>query len=450
MGTRSALHRARSAVWAEVRGASPLTILVIGFSLFVMYAFPGYMSSDPVNQLHEARTGVFSSAHPPIMAEQWRLLEVFVTGPILMLLLQGALFLGGLYRILRRAMSPRAAAVCACAVLLWPPVLTTMGVIWKDAQMAAYLLAGIAALLDARLAVRLLGLVLLTAACAFRHNAAAAVLPVVGLLFVWRPGQRWWLRYPIAVAAFAVVMFVAFRVNAMLTTQSTFLSPFYTDIVGVLYYEDHRSDEDLREVLRGTPLLHDTDIHARARALYAPKTSYQVTRGDDRLFEDPTTPEHIAALTRAWKLLVFNDPLAYLTHRNAVFAELLGLSDEPLWGPVYTRFAESHDQELWIDHQAMNSRIQLVLSHTFYRLATETSLFRPYLYAVIALLLLALCCRDRLSLTILASGLGYELGYWPITSTPDHRYSQWMITCACIAVVLLFAQRYRAGRGAVA
>ena len=443
---RSALHGARSAIAAEVRGASPRTILVIGYALLLIYSFPGYMSSDPVNQLHEARTGVFSSAHPPIMAEQWRLLEVFVTGPILMLLLQGALFLGGLYRILCRAMSPRAAAVWACVVLLWPPVLTTMGVIWKDAQMAAYLLAGIAALLDARRSVQLLGLVLLTVACAFRHNAAAAVLPVVVLLFAWRPDQRWWLRYPIAVAVFAVVMFVAFRVNAMLTTQSTFLSPFYTDIVGILYYEDHRSDEDLREVLRGTPLLHDTDIHARARALYSPRTSYQVTRGDDRLFGDPTTPEHVAALTRAWKQLVWHDPLAYITHRNAVFADLLGLSDEPLWGPVYTRFAESRDQELWIEHQATYSRLQLAMAHTMYDLATETSLFRPYIYALIALVLLALC-RDRLTLTFLASGLGYELGYWPITSTPDLRYSQWMITCACIAVVLLFAQRYRAGRG---
>lgn len=446
MATRSAFHAAGSAVSAKLRAASPLTILVVGFAVFLVYAFPGYMSSDPVNQLHEARTGVFSSAHPPMMAEEWRLLEVFVTGPILMLLLQGALFLGALYRILRRCMSPRAAAVWSCVVLLWPPVLTTMGVIWKDAQMAAYLLAGIAALLEARLAVRLLGLVLLTAACGFRHNAAAAVLPVVVLLFEWRPGRRWWLRYSIATAAFAAVMFTAFRVNAMLTTDATFLSPFYTDIVGVLAHEDPRSDDELRELLRGTPLLHDTDIQARAKALYSPRTSYQVTRGDDRLFGDPTTPEHIAALTRAWKQLVLHDPLAYVAHRNAVFAELLGLSDAPLWGPVYTRFAESHDQELWIEHQAASSRVQLALSAALYRLATETSLFRPYLYAAIALLLLALCCRDRLSLTLIASGLGYELGYWPITSTPDLRYSQWMITCACIAAVLLFAQRYRAGR----
>jgi hypothetical protein len=34
----------------------------------------------------------------------------------------------------------------------------------------------------------------------------------------------------------------------------------------------------------------------------------------------------------------------------------------------------------------------------------------------------------------------------PAAGTPDFRYSHWMITCACIATVMLFVQRLRAGR----
>ena len=126
MVTWSEVRRAASSRCATIRGARPGVILAIGFAVFLAYAFPGYMSSDPVAQLYEARTGVFSNAHPPAMAAEWQLLEVFVTGPILMLLLQGCLFLGGLYRLLCHRLAPRPAAVAAVCVLLFPPVLTPM------------------------------------------------------------------------------------------------------------------------------------------------------------------------------------------------------------------------------------------------------------------------------------------------------------------------------------
>jgi hypothetical protein len=130
-----------------------------------------------------------------------------------------------------------------------------------------------------------------------------------------------------------------------------------------------------------------------------------------------------------------------------VFAELLGLSDAPLWGPVFIGFAESAEQATWIQHEAVPSRLQSYAARALGYLASETMLFRPYLYAAIALLLLALC-RDRLTLALLLSGLAYEAGYFPIGSTPDTRYSHWMTLCTCVAALLLFVQRYRAGRGA--
>ncbi|HMG22717.1 MAG TPA: hypothetical protein VK607_15390, partial [Kofleriaceae bacterium] len=136
--TGSGLRKVRAAICS----APPAAILTVGSCLFLLYAFPGFMSSDSVLQIAEARTAVFSNAHPPIMAAEWRVLECFVAGPILMLVLQGALFLAGLHAILCHALAPRRAAVAAVALLLFPPILTTMAVIWKDSQMAAYLLAG--------------------------------------------------------------------------------------------------------------------------------------------------------------------------------------------------------------------------------------------------------------------------------------------------------------------
>lgn len=448
MLTRQAVRAAPRALRAAVCGASPRTILAIGFGVFLLYAFPGYMSSDSVVQLIEARTRIFTNAHPPVMAAEWCVLELLVSGPLLMLLVQGTLFLGGLHALLRHRLAPRCAAAAAVALLLFPPILGTMAVIWKDSQMAAYLVAGTAAMLGGRLRHRLVGLALLSAACAFRYNAAAAVLPLVVLLFVWRPGQPWWKRYPIAAVAFVAAVAVAFQVNRMLTVETRFLSPAYTDIVGVLYYEAPRSDEELRHVLRGTPLhVHDR-IHETARGLYSPRNSWQVNRGDGRLFDDPTTPEHAAALSRAWKEMVLADPRAYLHHRLAVYEELLGLSDSPLWSPHYNGFVESPDQMTWINHVAYPSRFQQKAGEVLDVLSTDTPMFRVYMYAALALALLVLCCRDRLTFALLASGILYELGYFPTVSTPDFRYSHWLITSTCTAALLLFVQRYRAGRAA--
>jgi hypothetical protein len=78
-----------------------------------------------------------------------------------------------------------------------------------------------------------------------------------------------------------------------------------------------------------------------------------------------------------------------------------------------------------------------------YVIAELTPLFHPWIYAVIGLLLLALCVRDRLTAALITSGLLYELSYFPVGADPDYRYSHWMITSVVIATVILFVQRLR-------
>src|ERR1044071_126515 len=84
-------------------------ILLLGWLLFMVYAYPGYMSADSIWQLAQARNiEPMSDWHPPMMALIWRFLDWFIAGPVLMLVLQSALFLVGLYALLARVMSGRA------------------------------------------------------------------------------------------------------------------------------------------------------------------------------------------------------------------------------------------------------------------------------------------------------------------------------------------------------
>lgn len=425
---------------------SSRTILWIGFAVFLVYAFPGYMSNDSVVQLIEGRTRQFTNPHPPIMAAEWGVLDSIISGPVLMLVLQGAAFLLGCAAVLRRSLPPRAAAIAAIAVLLFPPVTTTMAVIWKDSQMAAYLVAGTALLLGLRRSTRLVGLVLVTAGCAFRLNAFAAAVPLVFALFEWRPGLRWFQRYAISLVASVAMMLTASAVNRALTVETTTLTPAYVDIVGVLTFTRDRSDDELRALLRDTPLRPTTDIQAHARKVFSPRNAWLVDHGDDRVFDRAKTDVQADAVTRAWKTLVADDPGAYLAYRIAVFRELIGLTPSDPWSPVFNLFIETADEENWIDHNATWSPAQRQLASAYYWLVYNTPLFRPYVYIAIALVLLALFCRDRLSFALLGSGLTYELSYFPGAATADFRYSHWMIACTCLCIVLLFAQRARRAR----
>src|SRR6187551_3493672 len=112
-------------------------ILAIGWLLFLVYSFPGFMSYDSVWQLSQARgLEPINDWHPPLMTFVWRLLDWFIAGPFLMLVIQSLTFLLGLYVVLKQFMRARRAAIVAVLTLLLPQNLIVMAVIWKDSQMA--------------------------------------------------------------------------------------------------------------------------------------------------------------------------------------------------------------------------------------------------------------------------------------------------------------------------
>ncbi len=429
-------------MWRALRDLPPRRTLLLGFAVLVVYGFPGYMSTDSVNQLIEARAGVLSSAHPPIMAKEWRFLDAIVAGPLLMLLAQGALFLGGLYRIFVRFVTPERAAWIACAILVYPPVLTTMAVIWKDSQMAAWLVAGIAALLDERLRVRILGLVLLIVACAFRHNAFAAVVPLVFFVFEWRNPVSWLRRITIMGGLSIASVLLAIGITRALAVDSVRLTPVIADVSGMIGFTRPRTDEDLRELLRGTNLFAQTDIQERAGRLYRLGGPYRLTQGEDRLFDHPHTEEHWASLGRAWKELFFADPGAYFASHWFLYQRLLGII-EPARATVWDGFLEDGEQRYSVMHDARQGRIQRWIKTVCAFLADETPLFRPWIYAAIALLLLVTSCRSRIGWAVLTSGILYELTFFVANADPDYRYSHWMVTSTCIGAAIVFLQRWK-------
>lgn len=424
----------------------PRIILLVGTIAFLIYAYPGLMTKDSFDQLAEARSGILYDAHPPMMQAIWRLLDTFIPGPFGMILLQISLFVVGLNMILRRVMSPKAAAWSTLAILWFPSVGAVMAVVWKDCQMAGFLLAGTGLLLSEDRRVRIAGLVLLSFATAVRYNAFAATLPLVVLLFD--------KRKLVGVGAWLAVTLVAFGANKLVTDRHTYLwhsSLAVQDIVGTLHYSPNGvSDTSLRRALNGTPLVVTTNIQQWTKDHYKPDSLLDVVMGPQRMFdlslEQSAPPEQRAAIEQAWKTIVKGRPLAYLRHRLQVFAATIGLVGDS-WN---NKLIVTHDYQDPVALKAAEIPAGYSTSQDaigeIYEATSETFFFRPWLYLVLAIVALVRGRRNLLTIACIASGIVIESSLFFIGPSADYRYSHWLVVMTIVGIVIVVAEGYRRGR----
>lgn len=430
---------------------SPRRILIAGLLGFMLYAFPGFMSFDSVYQLNEARSGSYSDGHPPAMAMLWRIVEVFVTGPAGMLVLQSVAFIAGTYLVFRTRMSQRAAAIAASLVLWFPPVAAVMAVIWKDSQMTGYLLLGLGLMLQERRRTRLWGLAALVLATAMRHNALIMTFPLILLCFVWDPKHRFVKRHLIALAAFVAVTFSAQLISKALTDKQKHIwvnSLAMCDIAATLRFVDETiPDDELRKIFDGTLIMVPRkNLHEYARRDSARLESRYVDvlwATAYTLFVIPRDAAERAAMTRAWKEIVFTHKDAYLTYRWGIFRRLLGLEDEEMVSPIYNWFLDIQDLEKSkgiAEHDAYSSRIQEKLRLGIH-VVGASGVFRIMVYVILAFALLPFVLRDRLGLALLGSAFASQASLFFLSPTTDWRYSYWLIVATVITLVITIARR---------
>ena len=441
----------------RLAASPPWAILGAGWAFLVLYAFPGQMTQDSFDHLREARAGVYSDAHPPIINLIWKILEFLIAGPFGMLVLQSGLLLAGLYAIFRVTFEPRRAAWWTTGVFVFPPVLTVMAVIWKDCSMAGLLVVAVACLLSGRRGVRLAGLAAICGATALRYNAFGATLPLVVLLFEWRPGMRWLHRYAVSAAAWLAATFAAFGINAALTDKPMHYwhsSLAVYDIVGTLANVDGElPDAELRAQLAGTELLVDHDIHATLRTVYTPRDFFPILNDPAHTLwklpingYEPAPQVQRDAIERAWWKMIEAHPWAYVMHRVAVMGEVLELRSTRALGAVPRREFRYPAYAAELGLATGWSSAQHKLTRAMQWISRHTSLFVPWVYLVLTLALLPLAWRQRDVLAILLSGLVMESSLLPLAHSCDYRYSHWMVITTMIGCIILATRRYRAAR----
>jgi hypothetical protein len=312
---------------------------------------------------------------------------------------------------------------------------------------------GAAALLSERRGVRVLGLLAMIAANAVRYNAVGATLPLVVLLFEWRPGLPWLKRYAIAAAAWLAVTFGAFRCNAALTDHELYLWTTLAayDIAGTLAFVDGElPDAELEAHLAGTDLLVHQGIHAEIRRLYTPADALPIINDPHQtLWGLPINgyvsapPAQRDAFARVWKATLAAWPLAYARHRLAVMGEVIGLGTSRASGAIARRDYRWPDFVHQLGLGTGWSKLQRKLTGFYQYLVRATPLFSVWMYIAIGLALLPLARRHRDVLALLVSGFGLEATLVPAAPSPDYRYSHWLVICTLVAAIVLGVRRYR-------
>jgi hypothetical protein len=424
-------------------------VLFGAWLVLMVYAFPGEMTADSFEHLGEARTGIYTDGHPPVMDAVFWLFEQIASMPLALLVVQTLGFLFAIHAVMRRDLAPPRAAIATAVLYLFPPILVTMAVVWKDSVMAAALLLGFAGLVDGRR----WGIAALLVASAVRYNAFAATFPLVFLLFEWRPGLHWLKRYAIAGAVWLAITAVTFGVNSALVDQPMYYwhsSLAVHDIVGTLSHVDGTlPDSDLEELLVGTDLVVHHDIHAKIRASYTPRNFFPVVAGDHPLWHlpffgtTPAPPQQRDAIARAWQTTVTRYPGAYLRHRLAVMGEVLALESATASWPVPYRGFEYPQTVLDRGMSVRASAVQYAMTDALDWLNHRTPIYKAWIYLALALVLLPFARRHRDVIALLASGILLEASLVPLAPTPDYRYSHWLVTATCVGAVIVVARRLR-------
>ena len=420
-------------LWRWIAARPPIVFVLCGWGAFCLGAYPGYLDHDAIIQLASVRSGDYTDATSSIVTLVWKLLELVVAGPFGMLALQSGVFVFGVAAILRTRVTPRAAAIAAVGILLAPPVFAPMAVIWPDSLMAAALVAAVAMVIGPRSRARLAAAgVALVVASSCRPEIAVALVPIVLLVL---PQPRW-RRLAIAIAVAAGISGVAYVGDQILTDTTAYTSEqrvMLPDIVGTL----RRARIDDVHALDGLRVVDDADLREHFTTGSDALNWLPLAYGPKRLFDLIATDDEAAAMRATWRRVIADHPGAYLDHRATMMRNLLGVTSK--WSPVYDSYGDP-GLLIYLHHRATPSDWQLA-TRAFVRAIAITPLFRPVLYLVIAIGLVAWLRRDRVLRALVISGVIYELTLFVFAADPAYRYSHWLVSTTWIAAVALAVER---------
>jgi hypothetical protein len=423
---------------------------------------PGLYCHDSIDQLRQAREGVYQDWHPPMMAWFWRqCIHVGGSPSILAWAHLGMFLLGAVlvcWRLGRWSIALAASTACA---LCMPEVQNFVFVMWKDTAMAVAMLAAIGLQLNqprrpfAKTVWIVAYVLTLVYAVGVRVNALPAVVPLA-LHLMWTTlgrGRRW--RFLLSLGfglCFALIIGALNTVVCYGVLGATRGAPQQTlqlfDMAGVAVRSgvDLIPDECKTDAYTPERLAAAYDVAGCMKLLLpmadgSPAPLRSVPWPSQSIWE-----EGVDRLGAAWRQAIMGQPLAYMQHRLAVCASLLRMGEEYSYYAVVT----PQDSAGIPGHPGAGAGVGIeggvAVKAAWLALMSWASgqtilMFGyPWMIALAASIAVALWRRAHphapLLMAVAFSGLLYALPYCIAAPASDFRYLYWSVMAAHLAVPL--------------
>lgn len=316
-------------------------VACVAACLTIALQAPGQISMDTSVQLYEAFTGQSISFNPPFMSALLRWLGGGSVATSLMVLINTLLLYGSFALVAvsvaqlrgQRGQARLATWRVALAVLMLinPLVFLYAGIVWKDVLFASLMTAGCAFAIAAsvggvyrRHACALVALVLLAAAMITRQQGIFMVpFMVAGVIAgLWSLYQKQRPYLVIGVFALFAVMVsvlerqvdVAIKPPANIATSVGFRSIMIFDLAGMV------SDSAREADAYAFPITQEQ--LSAIRAVYTPERVDTLDTPFVRAWVGRLSNDELKS---AWWEMLKQNPQAYMQHRLAAFAQLMGL-----------------------------------------------------------------------------------------------------------------------------
>jgi hypothetical protein len=456
------------------RRAPVAFLLAIPVVIVTVAVWPGHMNADTLNEIEHVRTGIYSNWWSPILEWIWHVAyRVVGLGPGVVLLVQTAGFVLGLYLILTISLRPAAAALVAAVIALLPPVMSMLLLVSRDMWfLSAALLAFGCALHGLRASGRVRARwFVASVACiwvseAARQNAlTGAIVLLIMIAGVALAGTQTRRLAPVVASklrlATAAIALGVIGSAAIYGSQLAFDAAIGT----------HQSDP------QQTIYLYDLEMlsHRLGRNLFPASALPQVTmeKIDQNYTPDnvvpiivngvgtkpsvyPITGWRYAALSHTWRTAILDHPLDYLAERFDIFARELSLTENA--SVVYHPGIDDNPFGYKISNPSLNRALLRYLNaFTSNGYATGGTLDRAWIYLLIATVCALLGAWRRrgeivtVAVIVLAlAAWGLQIGLFFGDMGVGYRLENFTVVAGILALALSLARWATARRGTTA
>ncbi len=430
----------------------PLWIVaVVGAVAYASAFYPGAMSFDSAYQWWQARGGESTNIQGVGMTWFWRATNAVAPGPGAMFLLQLLLFWSGLALIAEHLSAPiqwRSAFMLVAASA--PVSFVLFSHVWSDVMLIAVLTCAVGAMLRCRAGYRFWlvpGWALLFVAVTLRHNAVAAVFPLLIYMGHLRNmsagGDTGTLLRSTAMALLVSLLFLfaTYAIERTVdqprtlfsATQLWDLAAISIDTGEILLpsstYQRKLTLEDLRQAF--VPYTNATLFTGKHVEIRQPFFS----------LADPVNGE----IRRAWIAAIFAHPRAYLAHRWALSLGLFGSKPRD-WpsGLVYFDGMFQYNDNPPVKPNTNSAHAWFV---RLFEAMRDSVLVSAWPYLALSIVALVVAWRRRQdadmgpAFAVLISGLLYAAPLPFIAPAAELRYTGWTCLAALIGAALVFAAR---------